>query len=164
MIAATLLAGLGTGAVAALPRTSRTKTTRPVVKAGARAVTEAAPGYELVPADADGFFCDSARVDIFGYDKVREATRESVFVRNGLNDTIGAVWLELEYYGMDSLPLHSRTVRLPLMLAPGKTGRADFKSWDSQLVFYYHLSPAPRRQATPYKLAAKVRGAEIRRK
>ncbi len=146
-------------------RNPRTKTTRPAVKTAAESPQAVPSGYEMVSVNADGLFADSAKVDVFGYDKVREANKESVFVRNGLNDTIDAVWLELEYFGMDSLPLHSRTVRLPLGLAPGKTVRSDFRSWDTQRIFYYHLSPAPkRRQATPYMLRAKVKGVEIRKK
>lgn len=98
---------------------------------------------------------ESARLS--GYDKPLRATRESMFVTSSLNDTIRGLRVQLDYYDMSGRKLHSRHVDIAADIPPSDTRNVDFKSWDTQKSFYYHLGQKPRRgSATPYKVEAHV--------
>lgn len=98
-----------------------------------------------------------------GYEKTRDASRESVFVTNGADSPIVSLTLKIDYLDMAGRQLHSRTVKVPVYVPAGETRLVEFKSWDSQHVFYYKGSPAPlRAQASPYDVRMRVQALTLR--
>lgn len=96
-------------------------------------------------------------VRLSGYDKPLRSTRESLFVTSSLPDTIRALRVKIDYYDMSGRRLHSRDVDIVADIPPADTRNVNFKSWDTQKSFYYHLGAKPRSgTATPYKVEADV--------
>ena len=98
-----------------------------------------------------------SQVKLSGYDKPQRATREAVFITSSLSDTIRGLRIRLSYTDMSDRQLHSRDVDITVDIPPTDTRMVDFKSWDTQKSFYYHLGAKPHRGfATPYKVDATV--------
>mgnify|MGYP006964117906 FL=1 len=122
-----------------------------------RNVRHATTALLQVGPSRDTIAVTDTAVRLSGYDKPLRATRESLFVTSSLDDTIRALRVKLDYYDMSGRRLHSRDVDITADIPPADTRCVDFKSWDTQKSFYYHLGPKPRRgTATPYKVEAHV--------
>lgn len=123
-----------------------------------RDVRRMQPTPGLLPsATSDTIAVTPSDVRLSGYDKPLRATRETVFVTSTLPDTIRGMRLRLSYSDMSDRPLHTRDVDITADIAPDDTRMVDFKSWDTQKSFYYHLGAKPSRgYATPYKVEATV--------
>ena len=93
----------------------------------------------------------SGQLRLAGYDKTREADRESLFATNSGHSLLTSITVIINYLTLDGRQLHSRRLTLPCSIPPGQTRRLDFRSWDRQHSFYYSGSRAPQRTpATPY--------------
>jgi hypothetical protein len=94
-------------------------------------------------------------VRVSGYEKPLRSRHETMMLTN--NDstiTVTAVQLEITYLDMQGRALHKRTATAATTLPPGATRLIDLKSWDVNMLFYYHLN-APTRttsQGTPYRV------------
>lgn len=99
----------------------------------------------------------TCRVKLYGYDKTREATHESIFATNHDTMPLTRLTIMIDYRTTDGRQLHRRKVDINCSIPAGETRRLDFPTWDRQHTFYYHRSPAPKRaQATPYTVACTV--------
>lgn len=87
-----------------------------------------------------------------GYDKPVNAAREAILVSNNSQTGIYGIKIEITYKDMQGRMLHRREALIKLAVEPGETRKGEFKSWDSQKSYYYHLSQPPRRVATPYQI------------
>lgn len=96
-----------------------------------------------------------------GYDKTCTADRESILIINHSDVGLTSAEFEITYLDMDGNMLHKRNVTLRNYIPSGETRKIDFRSWDSQQVFYYHKSPSPRRNAEPYKISITRKGFTI---
>lgn len=101
----------------------------------------------------------ASKLRISGYDKTSGADRESVFITNNSSHTIHGVGLQIQYIDMKGRQLHKRDVYVKIEVPAGETRRADFRSWDVQKAFHYHLSVASRRITSPYDVRIKVSSA-----
>ena len=100
------------------------------------------------------------RLRLSGYDKTATADMESLFVTNHSTHRITLLKLQLNYFDMKDRQLHQRDVTLRVDLPAGQTRRVDFRTWDRQHAFHYHLSPPSRRATSPYKITVKILHAE----
>ena len=96
-------------------------------------------------------------VRLSGYDKPISASRETLHATN-LSDslTITGMTLEISYLDNAGRELHRRTVMLHNTIHSATTELVSFPTWDLQRSFYYRLSVAPRRQATPYDVKVTI--------
>lgn len=135
----------------ALPGAAR-KVRLKVEEAAIDTVQVAPPRYSAETIDEM-----ASKVTVSGYDKTRDANKESIFVTNGSLLSLRTLVIEIEYQSMDGRQLHRRRVKINCNIPPGETRRLDFASWDKQHTFYYHLSPKPARSpATPYRATARI--------
>lgn len=97
-------------------------------------------------------------VDINGYDKPLRSRRETFFATNNGNSDIEALAFTIRYYDTQHRILHSASHNIKAEIPSGETRQLNFKSWDTQLNFYYSRSTAPQRveQATPYDISITV--------
>lgn len=108
---------------------------------------------------------DSLAVVFSGYEKTLRSSRESVFVTNRTSSHINEITFLITYHDMQGRALHRRHINVSASIAPNQTTKVDFPSWDTQKVFYYHLSPEPRtKQATPYSVKIQFTNAVARQK
>lgn len=91
-------------------------------------------------------------VKFSGYDKHATANKESIHVINGTPYTLKSINIKIIYKDMQGRMLHSRDVVLKCDIPPAETRKIDFSTWDKQHSFYYYLSNAPKRVASPYKI------------
>lgn len=108
---------------------------------------------------------DAARqaVRLYGYDKPHNASKESLFASNLLaTDTITALQFEVQYFTLDDIKLHTRLVRLPVLIPPGESMRLHYTSWDATHTFYYYRTPPRRKEnLNPYKVGVTVKRADL---
>lgn len=127
------------------------RTTRPGLKLG-QSLTAPAPS----PSDT----ISASAIRISGYEKTLKSAKESLLCTNLGADTISAIEITIEYLDTQGRQIHKRDVRLnpASPLPPGQTRMLEFKSWDSQRVWHYRLSPpsSPKGQATPYDVKVSV--------
>ncbi len=129
----------------------------PRKQATTRHVNKSEAAYRLSYPTNDTITVTDAEVRLSGYDKPLRATRESLFVTSSLSDTIHALRLRLDYYDMSGRRLHSRDIDIKADIPPSETRSVNFKSWDTQKSFYYHLGAKPRSgTATPYDVKAHI--------
>lgn len=95
----------------------------------------------------------TSMIRLSGYDKTREASRESLFVSNLGPGTLTSLTLQISYHAPDGRLYHRRSETLKCLIPAGETRLIDFRSWDRQHSFYYIRSRRPARtQATPYEV------------
>lgn len=124
------------------------RTTRPSLKVGA--------ATQSVVADTIA----SPEISISGYEKTLRSAKECLLATNQCADSISAIGITIDYLDMQGRQLHRRAIELTPSdpMAPGQTRQFQFKSWDSQRVWYYRLSEPrrPKGQATPYDVKVTV--------
>lgn len=97
------------------------------------------------------------RIAISGYDKPLRSTGESFFITNNSDTTIDGLEVTIDYRDMSHRQLHRRTVRIDISVPAGETRRADIRSWDKRLTFYYCHGVVPRTEnVVPYDVAITV--------
>lgn len=96
-------------------------------------------------------FCPDS-ISFSGYDKNISSPKEAFLITNASPVTLQAFKVRIDYYDMNGLMLHSRTCSAECMVPPGETRKTDIPTWDRQHSFFYYLSNAPRKVATPYKV------------
>lgn len=92
------------------------------------------------------------QISFYGFDKPLSSNIETFFLQNKSANTIKKVVMEIEYFTIDSLQLHKRSVEIDCDVPPHETRKIDIKSWDKQKSYYFHQSVKPRRQATPFNV------------
>ena len=99
---------------------------------------------------------DSVRVA--GFDKALRSRVESVYISNLTDGSISEFALEITYRDMKGRELHKAVHTIQIDLPSGETRKVDFPTFDTQGIYYYHLTPRPARaSAVPFKVTAKVR-------
>lgn len=105
----------------------------------------------LPPADS---------ITVADYEKTLRSNTESMIISNHTSDDITAVGLDIQYLDMKGRMLHRCTqkVNIPDGIPQGESRMVSVPSFDRQGLFYYHLSPKPKRatRATPFKVAVTV--------
>lgn len=110
---------------------------------------------------SDTIYSPTDSIVVAGYDKMLRSTRETFFVTNSSSRHITTVAITLVYYDMQGRMLHSRAATIHCDIPPSETRQLYLSSWDSQQLFYYYLSPAPRRAATPYTVKHSIDYVEV---
>lgn len=111
------------------------------------AVAEAA----AAPDTLRGAVCDSIHLN--GYDKPLRASVETMFITNGLADSISAVGITVEYLDLKGRKLHSRSECVRVELTPGDTRMVQLPTWDKNHSFFYAGGQHPRTSGvTPYRV------------
>lgn len=133
------------------------KVKKPVATASARRSHSAASGI----APFDTIFSPAAdSVAAAGFEKTLRSTSESIFITNASARDIVSLSLSITYTDMQGRMLHKAThaVAPPEGIPAGQTRMVSFPSFDRQSLFYYHLSPLPKRavRATPFKVKVTV--------
>lgn len=118
---------------------------------------------ETTATDCDTITPDTTKVIIAGYDKSLTSRRESFFVTNRYNHTITSISVTFNYYDLSGRHLHSATNTVECAIPAGETRLLHIPSWDKQLSFYYHLSPRPRRQSTPYTVTHSINNITLKK-
>lgn len=140
--------------IAALPLSAQ-RTTRPNL--------EPQPVADNNPVEfTDSIIADTSLISISGYDKPLRATRETFFVTNRYACTITAITITFNYYDLQGRQLHAVTRSIKYEIPPGETRQLYIPAWDKQQAFYYHLSPQPRRSATPYTVKYDISAVTLR--
>ena len=139
---------------------ARTRTTRKNLKASEVPVAMVEADDALLPDSID-LELDPNAVSLKGYSKRASDSKESFFITNNTSHRMSAVRLLLRYSTMNGEMLTQRTVSVPVSLKPGETKLVSVKSFDVQRLFYYYAGPAPRKQATPFKVAFRLTGYDI---
>lgn len=111
---------------------------------------------EATATDCDTITPDTTKIKVAGYDKPLTSRRESFFVTNYYNKELKALEITFNYYDLSGRHLHSATNTVECAIPAGETRLLHIPSWDKQLSFYYHLSPRPRRQSTPYTITHSI--------
>ena len=105
----------------------------------------------LPPADS---------ITVAGYEKTLRSNTESMIISNHTAYDLTAVGLDIQYLDMKGRMLHrcSQSVKLPDGIPSRESRMVSVPSFDRQGLFYYHLSPKPKRttRATPFKVAVTV--------
>lgn len=138
---------------------------RITVRVDKKAIDEQA---KVLAADSAGVQADTLTLEndaalhavrLYGYDKPHNATKESMFASNLLaSDTITALQFEVRYLTLDNVKLHTRLVKLPVLIPPGESMRLLYKSWDATGTFYYYRTPPARKEGlNPYKVSVIVK-------
>ncbi len=104
----------------------------------------------------DTIFSVTDSVVVAGYDKMLRSTNETFFVINNSCRHISSISLTFTYYDLQNRMLHSRTSTIECDIPASETRQLSITSWDSQQLFYYYNSPAPRRAATPYTITYRI--------
>lgn len=122
-----------------------------------RVSPKAAAGASEVVYDTIVVEKSDSVVRLTGYEKPREASRETVFAQNLTDRNLEALDIEISYLTIDGKELHRRTVSLAAQIPAGERRMLTFKSWDVNRMFYYHVNvPNTSRQATPYRVELRV--------
>lgn len=120
-----------------LPKAQRTEIAS--ASAGANADTVTSP--------------DAARVRFYGYEKTLRATKETLFIGNNTDSLLSSITFSIRYLDAQHRQIHSRRITLSPSIPPQEIRRVDFPSWDTQKTYYFIDGPAPRKSATPYRVA-----------
>jgi len=132
------------------PTPSRTRTSAAVSH---RRATEVATADTILFPAADS-------VTVAGYEKTLRSTTESMIITNHTASEVTALGLDITYLDMKGRMLHrvAQSVTPPSGIPSGESRMVSVPSFDRQGLFYYHLSPRPKRasRATPFKVAVKV--------
>lgn len=142
--------------------TRKIKTKRPVPKSfpiTSKDNTEEISPYIYENDSSQNFGRIIDNVHFYGFDKTINSSSESFFISNSLDSTLKSLKIDISYLDMHGRQLHKRMVEFDCDIPPGETRRQDIKSWDIQKAFYYHQSAKPHRQATPFKVIIKLKGA-----
>ena len=118
------------------------------------------PTSAVAPLARDTVFAPPAdSVAVAGYEKTLRSTRESMFVTNTTARPLEAMEIEVTYFDLSDRMLHRVSHDLSTEIPAGETRMIDVPSFDRQGLYYYHLSPVPRRaqSATPFKVAVQVK-------
>lgn len=133
------------------------RTTRKRLKPSPEVIT---PNDHASRFDTIATASDSAAILFSGYEKTLSSPKESFFATNHTDSLITRLNIEITYLDMKGRQLDTRLVSLDTNLPPEQTRRFDISAWDSQKVFYYHLSPTPRSShATPYNVTIRLLSA-----
>lgn len=128
------------------PRVGRNASTRTAANS-----VSACDTIMLPPADS---------ITVAGYEKTLRSNTESMIISNHTSEDITAVGLDIQYLDMKGRMLHrcSQSVNLPDGIPSGESRMVSIPSFDRQGLFYYYLSPKPKRatRATPFKVAVTV--------
>lgn len=126
------------------------RTTRPHLKVK-NEVKAPVVQYDTLELDST-----STHLRISGYEKPLRSTHETMLVANRHQERrLMGLELQILYYDMRGLMLHSRREIVPCDILAGESQMVKMKSWDVHRVFYYHIN-RPRRisgQGTAYRVA-----------
>lgn len=111
-------------------------------------------GRDSIIIDIDGsdHIFRTDEIKFAGYDKDISANRESFHIINQSGHTLREAKITIIYKDMDGRMLHKRDTSIKCDIPAGETRKTDIPTWDLQHSFYYHLSNAPRRVASPYQI------------
>ncbi|MBP3738116.1 MAG: hypothetical protein J6I72_03595 [Muribaculaceae bacterium] len=141
--------------------TARTKTTQ----AGLRTAHILVEPIPATVADSTATSAtasvDQNLITLRGFNKRKGDARESFLITNNASHRISNPRITLRYSTLDGGMIHERTVTVPIALNPGETRMAEVKTFDVQHTFYYYAGPAPRKNATPFKVAFRLVGYDI---
>lgn len=105
----------------------------------------------LPPADS---------IAVAGFEKTLRSNTESMIVSNHSSRDISGIGLDIQYLDMKDRMLHrvKHSVNLQDGIPAGESRMVSVPSFDRQALFYYYLSPKPKRatRATPFKVAVTV--------
>ncbi len=95
---------------------------------------------------------------VAGFEKPLRSMRESMFVTNNGPDELCSLGITIDYLDMQGRGLHQAKHVVGVDIPPGATRRIDVKAFDRSSLFYYHLSPKPKRAtlATPFDVRVAV--------
>lgn len=95
---------------------------------------------------------DPASIKFTGYEKEANSSHESIIIVNDSPLTIKNIATDIVYTDLKGRMIHKRPVYLNIEIPSGESRKIDFKTWDIQHTYYYHLGNAPKKTATPYKV------------
>jgi len=144
-----ILLTLAISALAAVADNTISRGLRPIVREEPRAENTILPDtIEL---------SDPAEIQLSGYDKPLQATRETLCATNNTSRRIAALVLEITYTDLAGRQIHRRRVTVSTDIPPGETRLVAFRSWDVNHTFFYRLGPKPRKSGvTPYDVTARI--------
>ena len=143
----------------ALSAGARTRTTQANLRT-ASIIVEPIPVTQ--PADSIAVAAvDQNAVTLRGFNKRLRDAKETFLVTNNTDHRISGIRITLRYTTLNGDMIHERDVAVSISLNPGETQLADIKTFDIQHLFYYYAGPAPRKQATPFKVAYRLKGYDI---
>ena len=146
--------------MASVAASGRTRTTRSINKQSQQEVMVAIPEIcDTVAIDTIGSFNRKA-LSFRGFSKRAGDKKESFYVTNHTNRTIGHFTVMLRYSDMAGKVILERTCNVACRLAPGATAPASIKSFDTQSQFYYYAS-AKRKTAMPFTVAMRLVSYEV---
>jgi hypothetical protein len=93
-----------------------------------------------------------------GYEKTLRSRHESFFATNNQSDTIRMMALTITYLDTSGRMLHRVNRHIDCDIPGGETRQLTIPTWDTQQVFYYRLSTAPKltTHATPFDVKIAV--------
>ena len=96
---------------------------------------------------------------ITGFEKTLRSARESMYVSNRTSQTITGLALDISYYDISDRMLHKSAQEIDVEVPAGETRLIDIQSFDRQGLYYYYLSPLPKRasRATPFKVGIEIK-------
>lgn len=151
---AIVLAAIAVGLLAALPSAEARRWHRPLPSQQRKSAAKPRPAE---PA-ADTVAPDSGKVAVNGFEKALRSSTESMFVTNSTGRDISSLYLDITYLDMKGRMLHRNAQWIEADIPAGETRMVYVRSFDRQNLFYYHLSPQPKRasRATPFKVSVEV--------
>lgn len=158
MLVMGLAATIGFGLYAGRPFT------KPISKKSSSTKAESNGGCEVL---SDTLFSPSAEsVTVSGFEKTLRANKESMYVTNNTADTIEGLNLEITYSDVRGRMLHRAQHDVTALIPSGETRMVQVPSFDRQSLYYYYLSPLPKRadRATPFKVRVEIKSVIVPKK
>lgn len=95
---------------------------------------------------------------VSGFEKTLRSSRESMYVTNNSEYAMEGIGIEVSYLDISGRLLHKAVHDISVNIPAEETRMVDIASFDRQGLYYYHLSPAPKRavRATPFKVTVNV--------
>ncbi len=99
---------------------------------------------------------DKGSITIKGYAKRASDSRESFFLTNHTNLSIGLVQLKIRYLDLNENIIHERTIKVPCDLPAYSTRQVSVKAFDTANTFYFYREKKSRKSGMPFKVSMKV--------
>lgn len=145
------VAMVASAVLAVTPFTKPLKKTAGSARAASAAAVKSATHDTIFNPPADS-------VGVAGFEKTLRSTHESMYVSNATDSDILGLSIDITYFDTYGRMLHKTSHELNSAIPSHETRLIDVKSFDNQGLYYYYLSPEPKRasKATPFKVSVNV--------
>lgn len=108
------------------------------------------------PLDSAELAAIIPQIELSGYDKTTQSTKESFLLTNNSERNIAGMVIELTYIDLQGRMIHKRDETVKYNVPPGETRMISIRTFDEQKTLYYKNSTPPRSGGMPYSVDIKI--------